>query len=118
MEELTVIAVKQRYSAATWKERIAACRSSGQSVAQWCLVNGVNSKSYYRWERKLLREAGNELSYTQQIQQVQRFTEIPPVSCTTDIVAVLRIDGLTCELHQGINPEQLSTIVQVMKSHA
>lgn len=34
MEELTVIVVKKRYSAVTWKERIDACRGSGQSVAE------------------------------------------------------------------------------------
>lgn len=118
MEALTVIAVKQRYNAATWKERIAACRSSGHSVANWCTANGVNSKSYYRWERKLLREAGDELSYARQTQHIQRFAEIPAVPCTSDVVSVLRIGGITCELCRGISPNQLSAIVQVMKDHA
>ena len=118
MEALTVIAVKQRCNAATWKERIAACRSSGQSVANWCMANGVNSKSYYRWERKLLREAGDELRHARQTQHLQRFAEIPAMHCTSEVVAVLRIGGITCELCQGISPDQLSAIVQVMKDHA
>lgn len=45
-EDLTVIAVKQRYNATAWKERIAVCRSSKQSVADWCLENGVSNGSY------------------------------------------------------------------------
>ena len=109
MEALTVIAVKQRYNAVT---------CSGQSVANWCTANGVNSKSYYRCERKLLREAGDELSYARQTQHLQRFAEIPLVSCTTDIVAVLHIGDITCELCQEISPDQLSVIVQVMKDYA
>ena len=118
MEELTVVAVKQRYSAETWKERVAACRSSGQSVAEWCAANGINSKSYYRWERKLLQEAGNEIHCIRQSQQIQRFTELPSIPRTTEAVAVLRVGEITCELHEGISAEQLSAIVRVMKSYA
>ena len=118
MEELTVVAVRQRYSAAAWKERIAICRSSGQTVAEWCSNNGINSKSYYRWERKLLREASQELCCAKQPQQIQCFTEIPPMSCATDVVAVLHVGEITCELRQGIRPEQLHAIVQEIKSHA
>lgn len=118
MEALTVVAVKQRYSAATWKERVAACRSSGQGVAKWCAANGISSKSYYRWERKLLQEAGNENRCTQQSPQIQRFTELPSLLRTTEAVAVLRVGEITCELHAGINTEQLSAIVRAMKSHA
>lgn len=118
MEELTVVAVKQRYSAVTWKERVAACRSSGQTVAEWCTANGINSKSYYRWERKLLREAGNQNRCIKQSTQIQRFAELPSLPRTAETVAVLRVGEITCELHEGISAEQLSAIVQAMKSHA
>ena len=118
MGELTVIAVKQRYSAATWKERVAECRSSGQGVMEWCAANGINRKSYYRWERRLLQEAGNELRCIPQPRQNQRFAEIPQVPCTPDAVAVIHFGEFTCELRQGITAEQISVIVQVMKSHA
>ena len=119
MEELTVVAVRQRYNAATWKERIAACRSSGQTVAEWCATNEVNRKTYYHWERKILREANQELSCCgKQQQQIQHFEEIPPVICAAEFVAVLRTDEITCELRQGITPKQMSAIIQGMKSHA
>ena len=117
MEELAVVAVKQRYSAVTWKERVAACRNSGQGVAKWCAANGINSKSYYRWERKLLREAGNDIRCIQKSQQLQRFAELPSIP-RTEPVAVLRMGEITFELHEGISAEQLSAIVQAMKSHA
>ena len=118
MEELTVVEVRQRYSAATWKERITACRSSGQTVAEWCSTNDISSKTYYRWERKLLREASQELCCTKQPQQIQRFTEIPSMTDAADVVAVVHTGELTCELRQGITPEQMSAIIQGMKSHA
>ena len=118
MEELTVVGVKQRYSAATWKERIAACRSSGQSVTEWCAANDICSKTYYRWERKLLREASRELSCDRQPQQIQRFAEIPQAACAKEVVAVLRVGEISCELRQGITPEQLCAIVQGLASHA
>ena len=109
MEELTVVAIRRRYSAATWKERIAACRSSGQTVAEWCSSNGISSKTYYRWERKLLREARQELCCTRQPQLIQRFAGIPQVTCATYVVAVLHAGEITCEPRQGITvPEGMS----------
>jgi len=40
-----------------WKERIVECRNSGQPVLAWCGQNGINPKTYYRWERLLMAEA-------------------------------------------------------------
>ena len=33
-----------------WKERIVECRNSGHTVQAWCEQNGINPKTYYRWE--------------------------------------------------------------------
>ena len=36
-----------------WTERVAACRSSGKSVRQWCQENGIAEKTYYYWQRRI-----------------------------------------------------------------
>lgn len=46
---------------AEWREKVAECRSSGMSVIQWCQGQGVTAKTYYRWEREVLAEAGQTL---------------------------------------------------------
>ena len=52
-----VRAVKHMARLSKWKERIIACRNSGQPVQGWCEQNGINPKTYYRWERLLMAEA-------------------------------------------------------------
>lgn len=49
--------VKHMARLSEWKERIIVCRNSGQPVQKWCEQNGINPKTYYRWERLLVAEA-------------------------------------------------------------
>lgn len=49
--------VKHMARLSEWKERIFVCRNSGQPVLAWCGQNGINPKTYYRWERLLMAEA-------------------------------------------------------------
>jgi hypothetical protein len=49
--------VKHMARLSEWKERIIDCRNSGQPVQAWCERNGINPKTYYRWERLLMAEA-------------------------------------------------------------
>ncbi len=45
-----------------WRERITACRSSGQTVSRWCREEGIAPKTYYRREREVLDLAGERLA--------------------------------------------------------
>ncbi len=40
-----------------WQERIKACRSSGMTVREWCAANGVDRRTYYKWEAFCLSRA-------------------------------------------------------------
>lgn len=40
-----------------WTGRVAACRSSGIQVRQWCRDHGVNEKTYYYWQRRVYEAA-------------------------------------------------------------
>lgn len=48
--------VKHMARLSEWKERIVDCRNSGHTVQAWCEQNGINPKTYYRWERLLMAE--------------------------------------------------------------
>lgn len=54
---MDVRAIKHAAKLSEWSERIRACRSSGKPVKSWCEENGINVKSYYRWERLYMAEA-------------------------------------------------------------
>lgn len=102
MEELSVVKVRQKISAETWKERITACRSSGMSVVGWCRENHICPQTYYRWERQIVSQIspGKQMPV---IQEQTCFAEIASVPVkSNEVIAVLRAGGISCELHAGI----------------
>jgi len=40
-----------------WSARVAECRSSGIGVKAWCRGHGIALKTYYNWERQIVKEA-------------------------------------------------------------
>ena len=58
---MDVRAIKHAAKISEWSERIRACRSSGKPVKTWCEENGINIKSYYRWERLYIAEASMQI---------------------------------------------------------
>ena len=39
-----------------WSVRVADCRSSGIGVKAWCKEHGIALKTYYNWERQIVKE--------------------------------------------------------------
>ena len=58
---MDVRAIKHAAKLSEWSGRIRACRSSGKQVKNWCEENGINIKSYYRWERLYIAEASMQI---------------------------------------------------------
>ena len=88
-----------------WGERIRVCRSSGQTVQQWCADNGVSTGSYYKWQRLIFELASAE--------REPRFVELDngtPRSRRGDAVAVLHFGGAEVGLTPGIDEDTLTTI--------
>ena len=40
-----------------WSGRVAECRSSGSSVKAWCAEQGIALKTYYNWEKQIVKAA-------------------------------------------------------------
>ncbi len=45
-----------------WRELVAECRSSGETVTAWCREHGISRKTYYRWEKAVLTKAERQLA--------------------------------------------------------
>ena len=63
-----------------WKERVQECRSSGQSVKEWCAGHGISTATYYRWEREVLGRVKGTLAVVEERQRTgegARFVELP-----------------------------------------
>ena len=40
-----------------WSARVAECRSSGIGVKAWCAEQGIAVKTYYNWEKQIVKAA-------------------------------------------------------------
>jgi hypothetical protein len=43
----------KRVSETVWKERIEACKRSGEKVEKWCAENQISRPSYYYWHSRI-----------------------------------------------------------------
>ena len=61
MDQVTL--AKNQMRAENWRSLISTCQQSGQTVVNWCHENGINTKTYYYWLRKLRKQelSGKEL---------------------------------------------------------
>lgn len=89
-----------------WSERIAACRSSGQTVSSWCTENNVSTASYYKWQKRI---------YQMVSANVPQFVELPRPT-KPSVVAVLHMGGAEVELREGIDEETLAAICRCLGS--
>ena len=65
-----------------WRERVRECRSSGLSVKEWCAGHGVNTATYYRWEREVLGRTKDTQVTAEKNQGAggeARFVELPDI---------------------------------------
>ncbi len=101
--------VNRNSRVALWSERVAHCRASGQTVAQWCAAEEIPVSTYYSWQRKLF----------QQLQEAEGvcFAEVPlsPRS-SQGVVATLHSGDLRVELHSGADRAFLQDLVEALKS--
>ena len=93
---------------AEWAQRVQSCRESGLSVRQWCAANGLSTKTYYYWQRRLFQmsEAAGP-----------RFAKIEaPVHTAGHIAASVRIGTAQAEIYNGADAETLKALVEAMQS--
>lgn len=100
-----------------WKQLIQECNNSGLSKHAWCKQNGVNEKQFYYWQRKIRQEL-YELQTVSSTQPAV-FAEVPtPETYNTENIpnvsvaaAVIRKDGLSVEISEGISSELLLRLI-------
>ncbi len=104
-----------------WRERITACRSSGQTVSQWCREEGIAPKTYYRWEREVLDLAGKQLAVHSGSESVS-FAEVRAVPGTGGMsglgrqaVARLHTAAGELEVYSGADQGTLGAIIGALK---
>ena len=57
-----VTELKREVMLREWSARIAECRNSGKAVKEWCAEQGISVQTYYRWEKRFVEKATQQLS--------------------------------------------------------
>ena len=106
--------LRHQASLSEWKERVAQCRGSGQTVTRWCQEHGIAKKTYYRWEREIVG-----IAIEQEGEAQPRFAELPTPRQDQkgSLAATVQIGKVRVEVYSGASPEVVAALCQVL-SHA
>ena len=69
---MTIRERHQEQQVAQWMEIVQECRSSGQTVTEWCNERDISTKTYYRWEKKVLQRMDHEIKRVERIPSEKR----------------------------------------------
>ena len=111
-------ALKHQARLQEWTAAIQECRSSGQSVRQWCRDRGIATATYYRWEREVLHTAG-QLQNESQLCGAPAFVELQAPEernrTVSEQVATVRINDAAIDIYPGMNAELLKIVLEAVR---
>ena len=130
MDEMTIQCAGRQQNLLTWSQRVADCRSSGLSVNRWCAEHGINTKTYYTWQKKVFAAMIEQQKMLVEVTETQsRFAELPapvpePASVPVaepiqknGLVASIRIGSASLDIYDGADAEVVATLCRVL-NHA
>ena len=85
-----------------WSQRIFECKNSGLKVDDWCMENGINPKSYWRWHH-ILKEQYLEYCENSSRPAIPEFYEVEaPVSYSgKEVLATLHVGAMSADIYSS-----------------
>ena len=106
-----------------WSARVAECRSSGIGVKAWCREHGIALKTYYNWERQIVKEATQQYALPAPAQGDMLIRVNPDAMPGGGTVAVesditIRHGESIISLPAGSSAEAVADLVKALNRHA
>ena len=106
-----------------WSAKVAECRSSGISVKAWCAEQGIALKTYYNWEKQIVKAATQQYALPVPAQagllmQVNPETMPSGEIETIESEVTIRHGESIITLHAGSNTETIADLVKALNRHA
>ena len=103
--------------------RIAECRNSGKEVKEWCAEQGISVQTYYRWEKRFVEKATQQLSLpapTQAGRLMQVNPDALPSGDAADIGSgvTIRHGESIIILPVGSSAEVIADLAKALNRHA
>ena len=118
-----VTELKREVMLREWSARIAECRNSGKAVKEWCAEQDISVQTYYRWEKRFVEKATQQLSLpapTQAGMLMQVNPDALPSGDAADIGSgvTIRHGESIIILHVGSSAEVIADLVKALNRHA
>ena len=106
-----------------WSARVAECRSSGIGVKAWCREHGIALKTYYNWEREIVREATQQYALPAPAQGDMLIRVNPDAMPGGGTVAIesditIRHGESIITMPAGSSAEAVADLVKALNRHA
>ena len=106
-----------------WSGRVAECRSSGIGVKAWCAEQGIALKTYYNWEKQIVKAATQQYTLPVPAQAgllMQVNPDALPSGDSTDIGSgvTIRHGESIISLPVGSSAEAVADLVKALNRHA
>ena len=106
--EISIQTLGQRQRLLEWSQRVADCRQSGMSVKRWCNENGVSTKTYYNWQKKVFE------AMVEEQREEPRFARVRVQQPENNVAATVRIGPAAVDVYTGADAETVAAIVRAL----
>lgn len=106
-----------------WSARIAECRNSGKAVKEWCSEQGISVQTYYRWEKRFVEKATQQISLPAPTQAGLLMRVNPDAMPSDDADRIgqgitIRHGESVITLPAGSSAEAVADLVKALNRHA
>lgn len=111
---------KHEANLAIWRERVRECRNSGLRIYEWCKQNGLNDKTYYKWQREIWERENEKREIGLSKQEEIQFSEVQNIYLEPEkdkAGVTIEKSGWKIELQNDANPELVIRIIQTVAEY-
>ena len=111
---------KHEANLAIWRERVRECRNSGLRIYEWCKQNGLNDKTYYKWQREIWDRENEKREIGLSKQEEMQFSEVQNIYLEPEkdkVGVTIEKSGWKIELQNDANPELVIRIIQTVAEY-
>ena len=106
-----------------WSVRVAECRGSGISVKAWCSEHDISLKTYYNWERRIVKAATQPYALPAPTQAGLLMRVCPDTMPSNDTEGIgtgitIRHGESVITLPAGSSAEAVADLVRALNRHA
>ena len=122
--------IKREAALPLWQARIRECRSSGTTVKEWCAENGIDRRTYYKWEAYCLTRAtqsvqrekedqgaGSSMIKVNPAMLASSESQSPAPISVSPAELVIRCGRVSIDINSGVSAARIAELVAALNSH-